>query len=613
MIDLPTILRVLSLFFRNSFLTYEILSHTCDSKAVNAVYTIFQQMFPSRPLTGMKRTPFEFRLDKPSDFHCDDPKQIKSLSLDDCGKYLMYVAFHVMMHDKTVPAFHGDESCSLLWEYFIHLVIRFFELLHLRASESPINCEETHMIAKLICSLMTFNFPVQLTESPRKSTLFHGLLMQIIQMFPDGICLIAAIGITGVDALPLIDDDALLAARSSHFQIFTCPKFLATTMRINIGKLLSNLNTNFSLPDATQLNKMVCKNIIEKCKTSGKYTPEELKDMTISCCGLLIATGISGGATIQAVKQLFATSSMKPPNFPDILLESCLNGAQFLVYQTVHSDEFLLDPSALKRINDSLTSFFSTYQKVREFIIQKFTKESLSPLLFELSRESLVLKMAIKCLFPEESKLVQIDVLIADASRGLICCGSSKMELNKLKRERSDVLDKQSQIPKTRLKSQDDVAMYDLLDCHEHLTLRQCLVDLRKTLKDEIMRRQDLWKGATGVAMKKADAMRSAENWGEEFNEEEFLRTVPKYRDIKKRCEDLEHVIAQFETYLGHSEIKYVRQLKEFKRKESSEMHAKCDVLLSQINASCTQIEERKEHARRLILEALGIPSIPLD
>ena len=609
MIDKRLILRVLLLFFSNKFWTCEIVSHTRDATGVTEVYHLFQKMFPSRAPTGMKRILFEFCFDKRSDFRCDDPKKIKSF--DDCMRYLIYVVFHVMDKKTTVAAFHGNASCCLLWEYFIHLVIRFFELLH--ASESPINCEETHMIAKLICSLMTFNFPVQLTESPRKSTLFHGLLMQIIQMFPDGICLIAAIGITGVDALPLIDDDALLAARSSHFQIFTCPKFLATTIMFNIGELVSNLKTNFTLPDATQLNKMVCRDIIEKCKTSGKYTPEELKDMTISCCGLLIATGISGGATLQAVKQLFAISSMELPNFPGILLESCLNGAQFLVYQTVHSDEFLLDPSALKRINDSLTSVFSTYQKVREFIIQKLTKESLSPLLFELSRESLVLKMAIKCLFPEESKLVQIDVLIADASRGLICCGSSKMELVKLKRERSDALDKQSRIPKIRLKSQDDVAMYNLLDCHEHLTLRQCLVTLHETLKKKINDRQELWKGATGVAMRKADAVRTAENWGEEFDEEEFLNTVPKYRDIKKRCEDLAHVIAQFENYLGHSEIKYVRDLKEFKRKEIHEMHAKCDVLLSQINASCTQIEERKEHARRLILEALGIPAIPLD
>ena len=577
-------------------------------------------------------------------------------SMEACMECVCYLACY--MHQQNVffntsrGSFEGNKD--VLLQYFMELVLCGIKL---GLRESPAEKDENIIVlaAKLLHKLLLSIYCIgSISESMQTS--IYNLIMGVTTGFPESVCLLVAMGGPKIDSLPFdkiddvddaddadadgddaddadaddddADDDAdaddddaddndddgnsddadadadadVGADDGGHdgVGVVDDPDSEKIIPTIKCMSDLFSTIAQFNNPRPKNLYAILFQILLTQYKT-----PEQHTAAFTNVAVFLFASQPSGGSALALVTSIKKTMTvqMEPQIYADFCLRTCLSVAHYLVRNMVHSDEFLLDPSALQQqINDFLKTFFSTYKSVRE-LIEKGMKKLLSPRLVELSEESLLSKMVLNQLFPAEMKL---PVVCLEALQAKVCSDEG------VKKEHASVVTECS-----RLQAQINL-LFELLNsnkrfhgkfnCPPEKTICLCLIELPKERQRAVDARQILWnKNTIGEQIRIRKYSMSCDDV---FCEDDFLNDrYPEYVMARDRCKQIEAIIEEFQI-CSKSVIPVIHRVQDLYSDQTAKlgaMQAQLDELHARRTVLSEQIKQRTEHARQRIFEVLGI------
>lgn len=441
---------------------------------------------------------------------------------------------------------------GILFEYFLLLVQRYFELIVAEADDvqdlyelsddDGEEFEEKKKSAQVLLSLLNLT-STDFGQNPHILPKLHSLIDAFMRQFPDAMYLVvlAKFSESGFESLYLDDNifegmggwmDEYSFRNERIFQTFDAFKDFLLSSYFTPARLCSTF-------------ACLLKNYCEP-----HYNESQGKKAIVNVCAFLMKT-LPTEAALEAINQIF-TELEKPAEMVAFLLEAILAIESEHLRGIIESPEFPIHPvESLKRLADFFSDALTRkYDFWRDWLKKRCPKKDLIAALTAISEKSFVAglifeRIFYKSFFDSNRKLEDVfDASVCERTQSVI--DYSKIldgckEAPEEKTLRQELRDLKGKIPEGILMSS---------GCGNKTTISAALEHLRKCRQRIYEDRQAEWR-AGGVALQR---------WESRFyDDSDSVVQFPRYQRLTGELNQIDAVMSELQKYSGSKLLKDVQ------------------------------------------------------
>jgi hypothetical protein len=488
----------------------------------------------------------EYNKDKDYYDCVSDPSSISTS--ESCMHYLLQMMGYIHECDMCINEFFGleidyrrrDIEPGILFEYFLLLVQRYFELTRVDAQDlydlsedDGDQFEEKKKVAQVLLNMLNLA-STDFEKNPHILPKLHALIDSVMLQYPDAMCLVILAKFSEIGFESLYFEENTYEGMQAFF--FECP-FREQRMFQTLDASKDFPISSFFTP-ARLCSTFACllKNYCEPI-----YNEIQGKKAIVNVCAFLIKT-LSTEAAFDAIEQIFTQLEKKDEMV--LILEAILAIESEHLRGIVESPEFPIHlVESLKRLEDYIGGdFVEKYKLLCKKSSSNYPKDKLKGLLKLLSEKSFVAGIIFARLF--NKSYIERGRKLAEAFNASVCeriqsfidhskildgCKEGHEEL----RLRQELRALKRKIPEGILLSS---------RCGNKTTISAALEHLRKYHQSIHEARQAEWK-AGGVAL---------QTWESRFDDDadsDYFKKFPRYQMLTSELNQIDAIMSELQKY----------------------------------------------------------------
>ena len=366
--------------------------------------SIFNPYLISRSSSG------DLEINKEEDYEdgLSDPSLISTSR--DCLCYILQLMGYMHEYEICMDEFFGlevhwkrrDIQPGILFEYFLLLVQRYFELIAAEADDvqdlfnlsddDAEEFEEKKKIAQVLLSLLNLT-STDFRQNPHILPKLNALIDSFMRQFPDAIYLVVLADFSerGFESLYLDEESSFTGMCSCmNHESFRNERIFQNLDAFKHFQVLSCFTTARLCSTFACLLKNYC---------APHYNETECKKAIVNVCAFLMKT-LPNEAAFDALNQIF-TELEKPADMVPLIVEAVLAIESEHLRGIVESSEFQIHPvESLKRLADNLTDALTRkYDFLRDRLKKLCPKKELVAALTAISEKSFVAGLIFERIF----------------------------------------------------------------------------------------------------------------------------------------------------------------------------------------------------------------------
>jgi hypothetical protein len=515
----------------------------------------------------------------------------------DCLCYILQLMGYIHECEMRIEEFFGlevhwkrsDIEPGILFEYFLLLVQRYFELIAAEADDVQDlydlsdnhgeEFEEKKKIAQVLLSLLNMT-STDFRKNPHILPKLNTLIDLFMRQFPDAMCLVVLADFSerGFESLYLDEESSFTGMCSCmNHGSFRNERIFQNLDAFKHFRLSSFFTTARLCSTFTCLLKDYC---------APHYNETESKKAIVNVCAFLMTT-LPNKAAFEALSQIF-TDIEKTAEMVSLIVEAILAIENEHLRGIVESREYPIHPiESLKRIADNLTDVLNRKYTFWRIELKKLCpKKELVAALTVISEKSFVAglifeRIFYKSLFDSNRKLEDVfDVSV---------CGSIQSVIDHSKildgcKEAPEEFSLRQELTALKGKIPEEILMSN--GCGNKTTISAALEHLRKCRQRIHEDRQTEWK-AGGVALQR---------WESRFydDDSDSVKQFPRYQRLTSELNQIDAVMSELQKHSGY---KLLKDVQDENTKE-----------IERVNAQIKMFDDQKHRIRlehtRLLQEA---------
>jgi hypothetical protein len=529
-----------------------------------------------------------------------EPKLVETS--EECFHYILQLMSYVYEYEMTIEEFCGKQNDwrlreiidGILFEYFLLLITRYFELiaaeesdyqdLFLLSEDDEEIFEEKKKLGQILLGLLKLT-STKFRTNPHILPKLHYLIDSFMSQFPDTIYLVVLADFSerGFLSLYINEENSYTGMCSCmNHESFRNERIFQNLDGFKHFRLLSFLKP------ARLCSTFVC---LLKNYCAPHYNKTESKKAIVNACAFLMTT-MPNEAAFEAINQIF-TELEKPTEMVPFILETIFVIKSEHLRGIVESSEFPIHHvESLKRLADNFTDALTRkYDFWRDELKKLYDKKDLVAALTAISKKSFVAGLIFERIFYRslfDSKRKFEDIF--DAS----ICGSiqSVIEHSKILSECKGVPEELQEHRRFLIRKFPEGILMSS-GCGSKTTISAALEHLRKSRQKIHEARQAEWR-ERGVA---------SQRWDSRFyDNSDSVKLFPKYERLTVELNQIDTLISELQK---HSGSKLLKDVQDENTKEIERVNAQIKVFDDQKQRIRVEHERLIKEVKKSILDSL--------